>query len=329
MSRAMSSEGAMNEAVAFAGSFSHVVFPDSVGGYGRAVDLAPRHPPEADAPLERPPAEPLPPDAESLVRWLFARSGLIWRHYKPETLRRRLPACLRAVGATSPGQARLLLRRRPELAGAALDALLIGVTGFFRDEQVFAALRRQILPKVVARCRASVGTRPLRVWSAGWSTGAELYSVALLLLEQGALWPGRCELLGTDCRAQAVERAAAGVFEPAEVRAVPGDLLRQYFVCDGAHYRVRADVRSAVHWRRGDVLGAPESGPWDLVLCRNLAIYLQPDATSRLWSHLGSAVRDQGFLVLGKAERPLGSAGWAAVAPCVYRRVTTDGGDRP
>jgi chemotaxis methyl-accepting protein methylase len=325
----MSGERAIIEVVAQAASFRHVVFPDCVGGYGRMVNLAPHPPTRGDGTCRSLQPAPLPPDAEALLRWLFARAGLDFRHYKPETLRRRLPACLRAVRAASTTEARALVRRHPELIRPALDAVLIGVTAFFRDDAVFAALRARVLPELVARWRAGGADRPLRVWSAGCSTGAELYSVALLLLELGALWPGRCELVGTDCRPEAVKRAAAGVFDPAAVRGLPPQLLRQYLACDGPDFRVRADVRSAVVWRRGDVLGAPEPGPWDLVLCRNLAIYLQPDATSRLWTSLGQAVRGGGFLVLGKAERPPRATGWAAAGPCIYRRVGTNGGALP
>lgn len=313
----------MNEAAAQAVCFRHVVFPDSIGGYGRALNASPREPIEGHvcplAPPQFPP--PLSPAAEAFIRWLFIRAGLGFHHYKPETLARRLPACLRAVGAASPVQARLLLRRRPDLLEHALEALLIGVTSFFRDEGVFAALRRHVLPEVVGGWRGRGADQPLRVWSAGCSSGAELYSVALLLLEQGALWPQRCELLGTDCRAGAVARAAAGVFEPGALKGLPRDLFREFFVCDEDHYRVRADIRSAVHWRRGDALAAAEPGPWDLVLCRNLAIYLQPAAAARLWATLAVALRPGGVLVLGKAERPVGVAGLAPDGPCVYRRV--------
>jgi chemotaxis methyl-accepting protein methylase len=144
--------------------------------------------------------------------------------------------------------------------------------------------------------------------------------VALLLLELGALWPGQCELLGTDCRPEAVARAEEGAFEQAALRGVPPALLRQYFVSSGDQLRVRADVRSAVHFRRGDVLAGPEPGPWDLVLCRNLAIYLLPEAAAALWSNLVAPLRPEGVLVPGKAERPLGVRGLAHVAPCVYRK---------
>src|SRR4051812_36303233 len=166
----------MKQAVSQGMGFRHVVFPDAVGGHARALNVAPRprldDEADADARLD---ADPLPPDSESLFRWLFARAGLNFRHYKPETLTRRLPACLRAVRATSAAQARAVLRRNPDLVGPALDALLIGVTSFFRDEGVFDALRRRVLPDVVRRWRAGGCVRPLRVWSVGCSSGAELY----------------------------------------------------------------------------------------------------------------------------------------------------------
>src|SRR4051812_21569945 len=99
----------MKQAVSQPMGFRHVVFPDSVGGHARALNVAPRpqsgHEADVDT-TEAGGAEPLPADSEGLFRWLFARAGLSFRHYKPETLRRRLPACLRAVRATSATQAR-------------------------------------------------------------------------------------------------------------------------------------------------------------------------------------------------------------------------------
>ena len=81
-------------------------------------------------------------------------------------------------------------------------------------------------------------------------------------------------------------------------------------------------LRLAARWRTADVLAGPVPGPWDLILCRNLAIYLQPDANARLWAGLESALRPGGFLVTGKAERPAGPAAarLRAAGPCVYRK---------
>jgi chemotaxis methyl-accepting protein methylase len=313
----------MNEVVSHAACFRHVVFPDSIGGYGRAINLAPRHTEFQPSPRpgDRPGQNPATPEVESFLRWLLGRAGLSFERYKPEMLVRRLPACLRAVRAASPAHARSLLQHNPALLWTSLGALLIGVTGFFRDESVFESLRRDPLPSLL---RNAAG-RPLRVWSAGCSDGAELYSAAMLLAEAGALAPGRVELLGTDVRPEALERAEAGAFDAAAVKGVPGDLLARYFRHDGGRYYADAALRRAARWRRADLLAAPEPGPWDVVLCRNLAIYLQPDGAAALWSSLASVLRPGGLLVLGKAERPVGVAGLLAEGPCVYRRVTARG----
>ena len=316
----------MKESVSHATSFKHVVFPDSFGGYGRSDNLAAR--PAAsvadDSATVSPRASaPMCPEAESFLRWLLSSAGLSCGHYKRETLARRLPACLRALRAAAPAQARAAVQRNPHLASHALDALLIGVTCFFRDEAVFATLAHNTLPDLLAGWRRCGTDRPFRVWSAGCSEGAELYSIAMLLVECGALTPGAVELVGTDCRPEALERASAGAFDAAAVKAVPPLLLRRYFQFDGERYHVQRAVRAATAWRRRDVLAGVEPGPWDLVLCRNLAIYLQADATASLWAALAAAVRPGGALVLGKAERPVGVAGLVADGPCVYRRESS------
>lgn len=318
----------MREALIKARRYQHVVFPESVGGYGRAVNLAPHQPSgadgagsEAEATGAGAPVETLSTEVESFLRWIFAQAGLNFRHYKPETLGRRMPACLRALRANSPAQARSIVQRNPQLARPALDAALIGVTGFFRDGPVFESLHRRTLPDIVNRWRSSGGVRPLRVWSAGCSDGAELYTVAMLLAELGTLTAGRVDLLGTDCRHDALERAAAGAFEPPAMKGVPPALLARYFNFDGERYRIHSSLRAATRWRRADVLASPEPGPWDLVLCRNLAIYLQPPMAAALWESLVSVVRRDGALVLGKAERPSAVAGLRSDGPCTYRRA--------
>lgn len=314
----------MNDAVSHAARFRHVVFPDSVGGCARLVDVAPRPPAQwGVAPSGRSP-ERLSPEAEAFLRWLLARCALNFHHYKPDTLVRRLPACLRALRAPSVEQARSLLQGQPHLAAPALDALLIGVTAFYRDEAVFDALLHRTLPDLLARWSACAGRRKFRVWSAGCSEGAELYTVAMLLVELGSLAPDDVELVGTDCRPDALERAAAGAFDAAAVKALPPLLLRRYFTFDGGRYHVQRALRATVRWRRANVLACPEQGPWDLVLCRNLGIYLQPEQATALWASLGGVLRPGGVLVLGKAERPNALAGVTSVGPCAYRRTESD-----
>jgi len=288
-------------------AYRHVVFPHGGAGGGAPVNFAAAH---AGRFIGAAPAAAT--EEESFVRWLFAQSGLDAANYKTETLRRRVPACLRALRAGSISDARLLVQRNPSAVKAALSAMVIGVTGFFRDAHVFSALAKDVLPELTRRGSAA------RIWSVGCSDGPELYSVAMLLAEQGVLH--RCYLLGTDCRADAVQRAADGAYEPEAIKSVPRELLARYFTVDGGLYRIHSCLRTMVQWRTADAMTLQEPGGWDMILCRNMAIYLRGSSTARLWPALGAALRPGGVLVLGKAERPLGSAGLSMVAPCVYRR---------
>jgi chemotaxis methyl-accepting protein methylase len=248
------------------------------------------------------------------LSWLFALAGLEVGHYRPETLVRRLPACLRILRAPSVREARSSIEADASQVGTAIGALVIGVTNFFRDSHVFRTLRETVLPELFE------SKREMRIWSAGCSDGQELYSVTMLLAELG--WLNRADLLGTDCRPDAVRRAGDGVYDACETRSVPDDLLRRYFT--SAHepncWRIDPRLRTVVRWRSGNVLKVLEPGAWDLVLCRNLGMYLEPEVAGNLWAGLHRALGPGRLLVVGKAERPAGQR-FAPVAPCVFRRI--------
>jgi chemotaxis methyl-accepting protein methylase len=244
--------------------------------------------------------------------WLLARAGLDPADYRAEPLERRVPACLRALKVESEAAAQLRVEANPDLLQRALDVLLIGVTDFFRDTNVFDALRSHVLPALAAR------EGILRVWSVGCSTGAELHSIAILFAEAGLL--DRTLLVGTDCRASAVGAARGGRYPDAALARVPFDLRNRYFTRDGDHRQLVAALRDRIEWRVRDVLFAPEQGPWDLVLCRNVTIYLGPGASHRLAGAAAASLARGGFIVVGRAERLPADAGLAPVARCIYRR---------
>ena len=294
--------------------FRHVVFADPLNfRRSRPVDFSPGTGRGAgDAPDEH---ESLGSEEHTFLRWLLDQAGVDVAHYRPETLARRVPACLRELRAASVSHARASIERNRALLEPALGAVLIGATGFFRDAVVFGALRERVLPRLTERPGA-------RIWSAACADGQELYSVAMLLAEAGAL--PRCHLLGTDCRAAAVAAAAEGRFAATAMRAVPEVLARRYFErpdSAGGACVVRAALRAAVQWRAADVLRVREPGLWDLILCRNLAIYMRPEVVLQLWILLAEALRPGGYLVLGKAERPTPGLGLEPVEACVFRRV--------
>jgi chemotaxis protein methyltransferase CheR len=244
---------------------------------------------------------------------VLALAGLSPSAYRSAPLERRVNACLRALKADTEVAARRQLDAAPELLPLALSTLLIGVSGFFRDAAVFDALRTVVVPAL----HATPGS--LRVWSVGCSTGAELYSVAILLAEAGVL--DRAELLGTDCRRDALDAARDGVFAAGDLQGVGDDVRARYFERVPHGWRLAGALRARTAWRAGDATRDVADGPWHLVLCRNLVIYLQPAAAEPLFVALAARLAPGGFLVVGKAERPPASSRLATIDRCVYRRA--------
>jgi chemotaxis methyl-accepting protein methylase len=289
--------------------YRHVVFPDADAGDGAPINFTPMLP-CVIRPV--PAGGGLTPEEVRSHEWLFGKIGLGLGHYRPETLKRRLIACKRALRVTSVLEVCDIVERHPLLLQRAINTLLIGVSSFFRDSAVFDGIRDQVLPALLQ------GSNAPRIWSAGCSDGSELYSIAMLLAEKDAL--RNCHLLGTDCRVDAIERARAGCFASEGIAGVPEELKSRYFSYDRCTWRARSDLRAALHWRFANVLGPGEEGLWDMILCRNLAIYLQSQTAGQLWARLERCLRPGGFLVLGKAERPTGRPSLRAIAPCIFQR---------
>jgi len=252
------------------------------------------------------------PEELEILSWILRQGGLDSADYKSESLVRRAPACLRALRVGSMREARILLERKPHLLSNAVSALLIGVTEFFRDDLTFGALARSVLPELARRVSAP------RIWSVGCSDGTELYSVAMILADLGKVH--RCKLLGTDCRSDAIARAAEGTYERSSIKGLPPELLDRYFTLNGSAIRMDAALRAMTRWQTANILSVCEPAGWDMILCRNLAIYLRPAVADRLWHILVAALSPGGYLVLGKAERPPRSAALREVAPCIFRR---------
>jgi len=292
------------EMPALKGSFKHVVFADSTRMGRRPLNFA-------TLPISPPMGNTLPPEAKGFVQWLFEQSGLNLSCYREDTLARRLPACLRMLRVHSVAGARKALEENRGLLESAIGSLVIGVTSFFRDAAVFEFLAAHALPL------GSESGRTLRIWSLGCSDGQEIYSIAMLLAEMSCL--DRAELLGTDCRIEAIRRARRGIYSRREIESLPPALLRQYFTASEDAFELNQPVRSAVHWRTADATQLIEPGAWDLIVCRNLAMYLAPMCSTELWRNLSNGLRPGGYLVVGKAEH-LGIAGLRPVASCIFQK---------
>jgi len=192
-----------------------------------------------------------------------------------------------------------------------INLLTVTETCFFRDASQFRLLRLHILPALVAEMDAG-RKAGLRIWSAGCSTGAEAYSIALTLSEMGlygAYPPGSFEIVGTDINTEALEAARRGVYSARALRNVDADQRRRYFRPVGADFGLNDDIRRLVRFEYGNLTRLPAQSPrYDLVFCKNVAIYFRPERTRRLVQDLYGAVNDGGYLLLGHSESLWGPA---------------------
>ncbi len=249
---------------------------------------------------------------ENLVA-ILSHAGLPPEMYRPTSLERRIPACLRALRASSLAQAQQQVQRHPELAMTAIDALLLGVTSFFRDPEVFDRLENQILPQWhIAQMRAN----GLRVVSVGCSDGHELYSTAIVL-HRLRMWPP-AQLLGIDCRPRAIARARRGEYSPGDVQNMTPE-RRCYFETFNDRVRVKEPLRTMTQWQSGD-LGKLQEHSFDIVLFRNVAIYFQTATGERIWERISNLLNPGGLLITGKAERPTAGLPLRRLHACVYQK---------
>jgi chemotaxis methyl-accepting protein methylase len=252
---------------------------------------------------------------DPFVRWLFGRSGLPIDQYRPTALHRRLAACLRALRVSNTADAQRAVEANPALRQVALSALLLGVSEFFRDTPVFDAIRQHVLPELSRR------TRPLRVWSAACSHGQELYSVAMQFADADML--ARTQFIGTDCRADATDRAKAGAYTHSEVADLPPTILDRHFVAEARHFVAKPHLRTALNWKAADLLNEVEPGPWDVVLCRNMVIYLDPHSAEDVYRRIVEQIREGGFLIVGKADHVPPTLGMKRLSGCIYHKPET------
>ncbi len=223
--------------------------------------------------------------------------------YKQGTLQRRIEKrmAIVAIGANNFDRYLDILQNDPHEIDLLAKDLLINVTSFFRDAKVFDLLAKKIVPDLV---RSHAPDRPLRIWIAGCSTGEEIYSLAMLFREQitAAKLDVKLQVFASDVDPDAIAIAREGFYpETIEADVSPARLAR-FFSKEDHGYRVLPELRAVVVCTVQDVLSDPPFSRLDLVSCRNLLIYLLPEAQAKVISVFHFALREGGFLLLGNSE---------------------------
>ena len=200
----------------------------------------------------------------------------------------------------------LVMGREPSLAEKVVEALLNNETYFFRDRAPFDLLERYALPELANR-RAD--SRRLRIWSAGCSTGQEVYSLAMLFAQNPAQWSGwTIDILGTDVSNGCIDRARAGVYSQFEIqRGLSITQMIKWFEESPEGWRAIEPLRRQVRFQVQNILEPPpHPGGFDIVLCRNVLLYLSPEKKSLAFERLVAGMAEDGWFMLGAGETVIG-----------------------
>jgi two-component system CheB/CheR fusion protein len=247
-----------------------------------------------------PDARPMP-EFEALLEKVRKARNFDFRNYKRATLQRRIEQRLQERNCADVAAYELLLEREPAEFDALISRLLIKVTSFFRDPTVWASLSHRVVPQLIAE---KGGQEEVRIWSAGCATGEEAFSVAILVAE--ALGPAFAQfplkVFGTDVDDAAVAHARRGIYSADRLEGMPKPLLAKYFVAVPEGYAVTKEIRRTVVFGSNNLVTDAPISRLDLILCRNVFIYLDNLLQKRVLTRFHYALRDRGVLLLGKSE---------------------------
>ncbi|SEA38255.1 MCP methyltransferase, CheR-type [Desulfuromusa kysingii] len=219
--------------------------------------------------------------------------------YKDLCIKRRIAARIRTIGYHNPETYTQLLQQDTLEQQQLLAALSIHVSQFFRNESVFRALDKQILPELLEISRHN-GSK-LRIWSVGCANGEEPYSLALLC-QKWRKKGDELSIIGTDLSPKALLRAKRGSFPADRISSVPSEMLADYFINSGDQYQLSDSIREQVQFFRHDIITDKPFYRATLILCRNLLIYFSREQQQKVLGILAAALLPKGYLVLGRAE---------------------------
>lgn len=243
----------------------------------------------------------LDPEFEALLTYLKFSRGFDFLGYKRASLMRRVDTQMQAAGVARYGDYLDYLEVHPEEFGRLFNTILINVTAFFRDAPTWDYLAEEVIPRILA---GKSGGEPVRLWSAGCASGQEAYSLAMALAEKLGLeaFRRRVKIYATDIDEEALAQARSAAFTAREVHGVPPALLEKYFSLEGGRYVFHKDLRRALIFGRHDLLRDAPISRVDLLTCRNALMYFNAEVQAQILARFHFAVRDGGFLCLGKAE---------------------------
>jgi len=236
-----------------------------------------------------------------LLLLLRNHTGVDFAQYKQPTILRRLNRRMVVRRSESLEQYWELLKKESEEVQVLFEDLLINVTDFFRDPDVFETAKRVAFPSLI---RDSKHPHAIRAWIPGCSSGEEVYSIAIALVEflESADLECTIQMFGTDLSDRAIEKARAAIYDESCVANVSPERLRRFFVRTESGYQISRTIREMCVFSRHNVAKDPPLSRMNLISCRNLLIYFAPSLQRRIIATFGYALQAGGCLILGHSE---------------------------
>jgi two-component system CheB/CheR fusion protein len=236
----------------------------------------------------------------NILLLLRNHSGVDFSFYKSNTIQRRVTRRVVLNKLNSLDEYAAFLKGNAKELDALYTDVLISVTSFFRNPEAFDALKRKVFPKILHQRRDD----PMRVWVVGCSTGQEAYSIAMSFAEfsEDMARIPKLQIFATDLNDALLEKARHGLYAKSLAQDISPERLRRFFVEEDAGYRVSKTIREQVVFARQNVLNDPPFSRMDLISCRNVLIYLEPELQRKVIPAFHYALKPSGFLFLGASE---------------------------
>ncbi|MBC7863837.1 MAG: chemotaxis protein CheR, partial [Bacteroidia bacterium] len=241
------------------------------------------------------------PNLKTIFEILLKEKGVDFSHYKGSSLKRRVKlTMLQSEVPTLKLYVKLLLKKSSEVE-VLYKNLLINVTGFFRDGEIFRYLKTNFFPNLL---KNKTSGKDLRIWVPACSTGEEAYSIAMLLTEllDSKTKKIPFKIFATDLSEQAIRDARLGEFSKGEMKSVSNERIKRFFTKSGNTYTVAKELRDTCVFAPHNILNDPPFFRIDFVSCRNLMIYFDETAQKKVLAAIHFSLNEGGYLMLGKSE---------------------------
>ena len=251
-----------------------------------------------------------PDEIRLLSGYIYDISGINIDPSKAYLLETRLGKLLETENCSSYSDLYYLAKKDnlKKIEKKIIDAITTNETLFFRDKNPFELLRHKIFPEIID-FQTSVNQKAIsssiRIWSAACSTGQEVYSIAIILKELlGNSFKYPIKLLGTDISNAAISQASTGVYNKFEIeRGLSTDKIQKYFTPNGLNWKIKDEIRAMTAFKGINLLNKINHlGKFDIILCRNVAIYFTLDDRQKLFNRIADCLEPNGYLIIGSTE---------------------------